>query len=66
MIRAAHLGRLPFRFGHHRRGMMSADVKEAAQLTVAATNDHNRFIANFGRNVIAAVSHLIQTRRNLP
>src|SRR5713226_861698 len=52
VIRATHLIRASCGFSHHRRGVMATDVEEAAQRSVVAAHDNDRFAGDFGRDEI--------------
>src|SRR5713226_2484809 len=59
-------GSLAARLGHDRRGMMTADVVEAAQNAVIAANDDDRFARNVGRDKLARLVHLLHPSHHLP
>ena len=66
VIRAAHLVRASFRFRHHRRGVMAADVEESAQDIVAASHGDNWLAGDFGGYVITGFGELISARGKMP
>ena len=66
MVGTAHLRHIAVRLSNHRRGVMTADVEERANLIVAAANNHDRFVANVSRNVVTRFLKLIDAGRYLP
>ncbi len=67
MIRASQVGGAPFRRGGHGRGVVAADIEEAAQLVVAPADQDDRFAGRgFAGDVLARPPKLVNSTRNLP
>ncbi|HUF42880.1 MAG TPA: hypothetical protein VMR20_13055 [Verrucomicrobiae bacterium] len=66
MIRTAKILNFAFRLREDGRGMMAADVIEAAQTTVASAHDRNRFSGNLSRDVLSLKVKLRRSPDHLP
>ena len=66
MIRAAKAGRAPVRLGDHGRGVMTADVEEAAQHAIVPANDDHRLASDLTGDELAGLTHLIDAARHMP
>ena len=67
MVGTAEAGRRALGLGHDRRGMVAADVEEAAQHVVLPADDDHRFAgAEFARQVPSPVADLLDAAGELP
>ena len=66
VVRAAQDRRLPGLLGHHRRGMVAADVEEPAELPVLAAHDDDGLAREHRRHVLAGLRELVDPADHLP